>query len=47
MNVFTLAMLELRREGREGANNYGTLLLDRAITIRDYILKAQRKLKRR
>lgn len=47
MNIFTLAMLELRREGKEGAKNYGSLLLDRAITIRNYMIKAKRQIRRK
>lgn len=37
INIFALAELELKREGKLNTRNAGSLLIDRAITIRNYL----------
>lgn len=46
MDIFGLAVLQLEREGKLNSKNEDILLLDRAITIRTYLLRREGNRKR-
>ncbi|KKM20795.1 hypothetical protein LCGC14_1641940 [marine sediment metagenome] len=39
MNVFQLAYLQLQREGKAKQRNFGSLFVNRAVKIRDFVIK--------
>jgi len=47
MNIFKMARLQLEREGKANAKNAMSLLIDRAVTIRQFINLSEANTRRR